>query len=308
MSRIVVTGGAGFIASHIVDEYIRLGHRVAVVDNLHHGFRRNLSHKATFHNVDIRDQKKLEAVFKKVRPELVNHHAAISEVTTSMRDPDTTLEVNVVGTANVLRCGMLVKTRKIIFASTGGTIYGNADQLPTPETAPLQPISAYAASKQLGEAWIQYYQRAYGLRYTIFRYGNVFGARQDPHGEAGVVAIFVQRLQRKEPTTIFGDGGKTRDYVYIKDIVQANRLALSKGNNTILNLGRGQGITDKQVFTVVAQHFPGTAQPHHRPVRAGEVTHTFISAVQAKRVLGWKPHWTFTAGVTDYVQRLGYVN
>ncbi len=304
--RILVTGGAGFIASHIVDAYIKAGHTVAVVDNMHHGFKAHVHTRAQLFQVDIREQSKLAKVFAKVKPQLVNHHAAISEVVTSMRDPQTTLDVNVVGTANLLHCAQTVGTKKMIFASTGGTIYGNAKQLPTPETAPLQPISAYAASKQLGEAWIQYYQRAYGLDYTIFRYGNVFGVRQDPYGEAGVVAIFAQRLQRQEPTYIFGKGDKTRDYVYIPDVVQANVLALRKGSNAIYNLGHGKGIADREVFSTVAQHFPRAKQPLLKPVRAGEVMHTYVSSAKAKRELGWKPKWKFNAGVTDYLQQMGY--
>lgn len=305
--RILVTGGAGFIASHIVDAYLSRGHQVSVIDNLHHGFRRNLNPKAKFYQIDIRDEKKLSRMFHRIRPQLINHHAAISEVVTSMRDPNATLDVNVGGTANLLQCAVAVGTKKIIFASTGGTIYGNAQQLPTPETAPLQPISAYAASKQLGEAWIQYYQRAYNLQFTIFRYGNVFGVRQDPHGEAGVVAIFAQQLQQQKPSFIFGRGDKTRDYVYIPDIVQANLLALTRGKNQIYNLGYGHGISDQMVFNTVAKHFPTAKLAKHKPVRAGEVTHTYVSTHKAKRDLGWKPQWNFAAGVADYVAKMHYV-
>lgn len=306
--RILVTGGAGFIASHIVDAYLKAGHQVTVVDNMHHGFTRNLNAKAKFVQVDIRDHAKLLKVFQQTKPELVNHHAAISEVVTSMRDPNTTLDVNVTGTANVLNCAVAVGTKKIIFASSAGTIYGDAERLPTPETAPLLPISAYAASKQLGEAWIEYYQRAYGLQFTIFRYGNVFGVRQDPYGEAGVIAIFAQRLHNGEATYIFGKGNKTRDYIYISDVVNANVLALKKGRNQIYNLGHGKGVTDLQVFQAVAAHFPGSSKPKHKPVRAGEVMHTYVTAVKAKRELGWKPQWTFQAGVKDYLQQMGYAN
>lgn len=305
--RILVTGGAGFIASHIVDAYVSRGHQVSVVDNLHHGFRHNLNRQAKFYQVDIRDEAKLGRVFAVVRPQLVSHHAAISEVVTSMRDPNTTLAVNVHGTANVLHWAIQSGTKKIVFASTGGTIYGNADKLPTLETAPLQPISAYAASKQLGEAWIQYYQRAYGLQFTIFRYGNVFGVRQDPHGEAGVVAIFAQQLQQHKPSFIFGRGHKTRDYVYIPDIVQANLLALTRGKNQVYNLGYGHGISDQMVFNTVAKHFPTAKMAKHKPVRAGEVTHTYVSARKAKRDLGWKPQWSFATGVADYVAKMHYV-
>jgi UDP-glucose 4-epimerase len=176
--------------------------------------------------------------------------------------------------------------------------------LPTKETAPLEPISAYAASKQLGENWIQYYHRAFGLHYTIFRYGNVFGVRQDPHGEAGVVAIFAQQLSQHQPTTIFGQGDKTRDYIYIPDVVAANILALQSGNDQIYNLGLGKPISDQVVYTTIAQHFPQSGKPHFKNIRAGEVMHTYINATKARRDLGWKPHWSFATGVADYVETI----
>lgn len=305
--RILVTGGAGFIASHISDAYLRAGHQVAVVDNLHHGFKRNLNPQVNFFHVDIRHAEKLQRIFNQFKPQVVNHHAAISEVVTSMREPNLTVDVNVMGTANLLHCAAKVGTKKVIFASTGGTIYGNAKRLPTPETAPLQPISAYAASKQLGEAWIQYYQRAYGLAFTIFRYGNVFGVRQDPHGEAGVVAIFAQLMAQGTQTYLYGDGKKQRDYVYIEDIVQANRLALTKGKNGIYNLGLGKGITDQHVFETVARYFPHAKPAKHKAVRPGEVLYTYVTSAKAKRELGWKPNWTLHSGVADYIKRMRYV-
>ncbi len=304
--RILVTGGAGFIASHITDAYITAGHQVAVIDNMHHGFKQNVNKRAKFFRVDIRNVNALHRVCTQFKPQLVNHHAAISEVVTSMREPNLTVDVNVIGTANLLHCATTVGTKKIIFASTGGTIYGNAKRLPTPETAALNPISAYAASKQLGEAWIQYYQRAYGLHYTIFRYGNVFGVRQDPHGEAGVIAIFAGLMTQGMQTYLFGDGQKQRDYVYIDDIVQANKLALTRGNNEIYNLGLGKGITDQAVHEIVASHFQQVAPAKHKAVRPGEVSRTYVTSAKAKRELGWKPHWTLRSGVADYVKRMGY--
>lgn len=302
--KIIVTGGAGFIGSHLVDAYITAGHTVSVIDNFSHGFRRNLNPQAKLYRCDIRNLSKLRSIIRRERPDIINHHAAISEVVVSMREPNDTLTVNVSGTANILQCAVLTGVKKIIFASTGGTIYGNAKKIPTPETAPLEPVSVYAASKQLAEAWIQYYQCAFGIDYTIFRYGNVFGPRQDPHGEAGVVTIFCQQLTKKQPVTIFGDGTKTRDYVYVADVVRANQLALRRGRNCIVNLGCGVEISDQQVYTTIAQYFPLAKPPRSAPVRPGEVIHSSIAIHQAWRHLRWKPHYSFTQGVNAYITTL----
>lgn len=312
--RILVTGGAGFIGSHIVDAYIAAGHTVSVVDNLYHGFRRNLNPKAQFFKVDIRQLAVVRRVLQQTRPDIINHHAAISEVVQSMRQPLRTMNVNVIGTTNLLTAagaatdtGSNWRLKKIIFASTGGTIYGNAEKIPTPETAPLRPESMYALSKQLGEELIQYYARAHKFAYTIFRYGNVFGRRQDPHGEAGVIAIFAQRLHQYQVVTLFGDGSKTRDYIYIPDVVQANRLALRHGHNLICNIGLGRQIRDDAVYHAVRHHFPAAQPPRYKAVRAGEVIHGAIKPTIAKQQLGWQAHWTLRSGIADYVKAMHYV-
>lgn len=316
--RILVTGGAGFIGSHVVDAYIAAGHTVTVVDNLYHGFRRNLNPKAKFYKIDIRQLAIVQRVLQRTRPDIINHHAAISEVVQSMREPLRTMDVNVMGTANLLTAASAAATtspktstswrlKKFIFASTGGTIYGDADKIPTPETVPLRPVSMYALSKQLGEELIQYYARAHNFAYTIFRYGNVFGMRQDPHGEAGVIAIFAQLLQQHQRVTIFGDGSKTRDYVYIQDVVHANRLALRRGHNLVCNIGRGRQIRDAAIYQAVSRHFPDAKPPRYKAVRSGEVIHGAIKPTVAKQQLGWQAHWTLRAGIADYVKHMHYV-
>lgn len=305
--KILVTGGAGFIGSHIVDAYINAGHQVAVLDNFYHGFKCNLNPKARLFKVDICNGAAVLKVFQQFRPAVVNHHAALSEVVTSMRAPTNTMATNVMGTMNILHAASQVGIKQLIFSSTGGTIYGNATKLPTPETAPLAPVSMYALSKQLGENLIQYYARVSGFTYTIFRYGNVFGIRQDPHGEAGVIAIFSELLHHQKPVTIFGDGKKTRDYIYIADVVRANVMALRHTANLLCNLGWGKQISDQTVYTTVAKHFPKAIRPKFKAVRAGEVRYSAIAKAKALRELGWKPTWSFSAGVADYLTAMNYV-
>lgn len=304
--NILVTGGAGFIASNIVDAYIAQGHRVTVIDNLWHGFRQNLNPNAKFVKADIRDLKAMRRIIKLTRPAIINHHAAIAEVVRSVQDPLSTVEVNVQGTINLLLAGGEQGIKKFIFASTGGAIYGESKQRPTPETVTPKPLSPYGLSKLLGEECIDYYARMYGFTYFIFRYPNVYGPRQDPHGEAGVVAIFSDLLHANQTTTIFGNGKKTRDYVYVKDIVRANVLALQRGKNVTVNLGRSVEISDTMVYQTLKKHFPQAPAARYQSVRAGEVMRSCLNAQVAKTILGWEPQWSFSAGVYDYLQSLGY--
>lgn len=305
--NILVTGGAGFIASNIVDAYIAQGHRVTVIDNLWHGFRRNLNPNAKFVKADIRDLKAMRRVINQSRPAMINHHAAIAEVVRSVQDPLSTVEVNVQGTINLLLAGGEQGIKKFIFASTGGAIYGESKQRPTPETITPKPLSPYGLSKLLGEECIDYYARMYGFTYFIFRYPNVYGPRQDPHGEAGVVAIFSDLLHANQTATIFGNGKKTRDYVYVKDIVRGNVLALRRGKNVTVNLGRGIEISDQVVYQTIKQHFPSAPAVRYKKVRAGEVMRSCLDARLAQKLLGWKPQWTFKEGVADYLATMHYV-
>ncbi|MBS3903047.1 MAG: NAD-dependent epimerase/dehydratase family protein [Anaplasmataceae bacterium] len=298
--KILVTGGAGFIASHIVDAYIAQEHQVAVIDNLASGFRKNLNRKARFYKVDIKNRVQLEKVFKDFRPEVVNHHAAIAEVVKSLRDPIPTYETNVLGTANLaLLFGQYAKGRnkKFIFASTGGAIYGDPKKIPATENTLEKPLSPYGLSKLLGEEVIKFYARTLNFPYFIFRYSNVFGPRQNPKGEAGVVAIFGLLMKSKKQPIIFGDGSKVRDYVYVGDVVRANVLALKKGVNETINIGQGKAVTDKMIFDAIAKVARYNKPPRYAPFRKGEVEKITLNYAKAGKVLGWKPQVDLEEGV-----------
>ncbi len=298
--KIIITGGAGFIGSHIVDAYLSAGHAVAVIDDLSTGFRKNVNPKAKFYAVDIRDAAAVDRVFKKERPEAVNHHAAIAEVVKSLRDPMPTLQVNVLGTTNVLLAFGKYgkgKNRKFIFSSTGGAIYGEPKKIPADESTDTVPLSPYGLSKLLGEEVIEFYARQYGFRYLIFRYPNVYGPRQNPKGEAGVVAIFGGIMKSGGRPTIFGDGTKARDYTFVHDIVRANAIALRKGINETVNLGWGKKVTDRMIFDAIAAALGYENEPIFAPYRKGEVYQIAIKAAKAKKILGWHPNVQLKDGI-----------
>ena len=295
--KILVTGGVGFIGSHIVDAYINLGYKVVVIDNLSTGFRKNLNPKAKFYKVDIGDLPKIEKIFQKEKPQIVNHHAAIAEVVKSLRDPLPTLNVNVIGTINLLLAAGKIRVKKFIFSSTGGAIYGQPDKIPADENTPAIPLSPYGLSKLLGEECIKFYAKHYGFDYLIFRYPNVYGPRQNPKGEAGVVAIFSGLIKNNKRPIIFGDGAKTRDYVYIDDIVRANVIGLKRGKNEIFNLGWGKKISDKKIFDTIAKNLNFKQPPIYSPFRRGEVYQIALSAKKARKNLGWKPKIKLEEGI-----------
>ncbi len=300
--RILVTGGAGFIGSHIVDSYLKAGHKVTVVDNFSTGFKKNLNPKAKFYEIDIRNAKKISDVFSKERPEVVNHLAAVSGVAISLHDPMLTFDTNVTGTINILLAGGKYRIKKFIFPSTGGTIYGEPKKLPADETTELMPLSPYALSKNIDEICIKFYARNFGFRYLIFRYANVYGPRQDPKGEAGAVAIFGRLMKGGLRPTIFGDGTKTRDYIHIDDVVRANILALRRGKDETLNLGLGKEISDQMVFDAIARWTGFKERPVYVPFRKGEVKRISITNYKAKKILGWKPEIEFTDGIKKTLQ------
>ena len=297
--KILITGGAGFIASHIADTYIAAGHKVIIVDNLLTGFRRNVNPKAKFYKADIKNLALMERIFKKERPEVVNHHAAIAEVVKSLKNPIPTLESNVIGTANILMSfGRYGKgKKKFIFASTGGAIYGEPERIPADEHTSKTPLSPYGLSKALGEDIIQFYARMFGFEYLIFRYPNVYGPRQNPKGEAGIVAIFGGLMKHGMRPTIFGDGTKTRDYVYVGDIARANLAVLRKGHNDILNLGWGKKVNEQMIFDAIAETIGFKEKPVYAPFRKGEVYQIALDAKKARRVLGFVPKVALKEGI-----------
>src|SRR3990167_4916373 len=260
--KILVTGGAGFIGSHVVDRYVDLGHEVAVIDNLSTGFEKNLNAKAKFFKADIRELEKIYEIVGDFKPDVINHHAALAEVTKSVENPSDTLAVNVMGTANVLLAGGKASIKHFIFSSTGGAIYGDPVHLPADESCKPAPLSPYGLSKLLGENIIEFYARTYGFTYTVFRYGNVYGPRQNPGGEAGVVAIFAQQMLSGIQPTVFGDGTKTRDYIHVDDVVKANLLALEgRGDGEVFNLGWGLEVRDVEVLETVRKSLRVEVEP-----------------------------------------------
>lgn len=302
-NKILVTGGAGFIASHIVDAYISLGHKVIVVDNLSTGKLENINKKATFYQADIRDLERMKQIFQKEKPQIINHHAAIAEVVKSLRDPRPTLEVNLLGTTNILVAGGEVGIKKIIFASSGGTVYGHIYNR-AKETDKTKPVSPYGLSKLLGEECIKFYANNYGFNYLIFRYPNIYGSRQNPKGEAGVIAIFCELMKNGQKPTIFGDGKKTREYVNVADIIKANSLGLNNGTDEILNLGWGKMIQDKEVFDTIAKIFNFKENPIYAPHRKGEAFSVHLNVKKAAKILDWKPTIKLEEGIRRYVKEL----
>lgn len=299
--KILVTGGAGFIGSRVVDGYINRGHKVAVLDNLSSGFRKNLNPKAAFYKVDIRSLESVRKVLSKEKPQVVNHHAAIAEIARSLKDPGSTYEVNILGTANILRASGELAVKKFIFTSTGGAIYGNPRFIPVKESAEPNPLSPYALSKLAGEEMVRFYSKFFKFDYTILRYANVYGPRQNPKGEAGVVAIFTDLMKSGIRPTIFGDGNSTRDYVYVGDVAAANILALNRGKNSILNIGCGKEISTKQVFRAISHGVGFVKKPTYVKARGGEVRRIALDVSSAKKNLKWHPRTSFKEGVAKYI-------
>lgn len=301
--RILVTGGAGFIGSHIVDAYLAEGHEVAVVDNLSTGRRANVDRRATLHEVDIHSRE-LEPIFAAFRPEVVNHHAAQASVKVGQADPVHDLEVNGAGTARVAQLAVAHGARKLIYASSGGTVYGDPESLPVTEDHRIAPRSNYGASKYVGELYVQLAARTSDIEYTIFRYGNAFGPRQDPHGEAGVVAIFAGLMRAGQPCTIDGDGEQRKDYVYVGDMARANVLALATGNGLVANIGTGEGTTVNHIYRILSEAIGNSIEPRSAPPRPGDVRNFWLDCSRAKAALGWEPTVSFEEGIALTVASL----
>jgi UDP-glucose 4-epimerase len=305
--KVLITGGAGFIGSNVQSRLLELGHNVVVVDNLVTGFRRNVDPAAAFYELDIRDEALLEA-FERERPDAVIHHAAQMDVRASVRDPQYDASVNIQGSLNLLEACRATAVSRFLYASTGGAVYGEPEYLPVDEQHPIRPMCPYGVSKHTLEHYLHLYHQLYGLQYLILRYPNVYGPRQDPHGEAGVVAIFSLQMLRGQKPTIFGDGTKTRDYVYVDDIVEANVLGLSGTTVGTYNLGWGRPVTDLEVFDEVRRATGVTLEPCYAAKRLGEIDHICLDASKARMELEWKPVVSFRQGVdraVDYYRREG---
>ncbi len=287
--RILVTGGAGFIGSHVADGFCALGHEVAVVDNLSTGNRANLDPSIKLFECDIRDES-LEAAFEAFRPDVVDHHAAQANVPASVTDPVYDASVNVLGGLNLLRLSAKHGVKKFIYVSSGGAMYGepHPDDLPVKETAPVRPLSPYGASKQALEAWLGVYQRTFGLDYTVLRYANIYGPRQGIREEGAVVAVFATRMGQHQPVTIDGTGNQTRDFVYVGDCVTANIAALDRGSGQAFNIGTGRETSIREIFDLMAELAGYPHQPTFGPARKGDVMRIVLNPARAKDKLGWE--------------------
>jgi len=297
MEKILVTGGAGFIGSHIVDRLIDKGYEVIVVDDLSRGKEENINRKAKFYKLSIQDSN-LEAVFQKEMPHYVNHHAAQMDVRCSVSDPIFDARVNVLGTINVLQNCIKYKVKKVIFASSGGAIYGEQESFPAREDHPLRPISPYGISKLAGEHYLHYYKTVYGLDYVSLRYANVYGPRQDTMGEAGVVAIFIQKMLNGEQPIINGDGEQTRDFVYVEDVVEANILAMMNDTSDgIFNIGTGIETSVNQIFNLLRWIINPYIEKRHGLPKLGEQRRSVLECRKAKEALQWQAKTTLSDGL-----------
>ncbi len=285
--RILVTGGCGFIGSHLVDRLVSDGHEVHAVDNLSSGHANNLNPRARMHDADIRSAR-LARVFRDARPEAVFHMAAQISVAYSTRAPVADASANIMGTLNLIRQCDRYGTRHIVYSSTGGALYGEPVYLPCDEGHPVKPLSPYGASKFAAETYLHTMSSLSGFGYTCLRYSNVYGPRQDPHGEAGVVAIFCGRMLRNEEVVIFGDGSQERDFVYVDDVVEANVRALEQETGGVYNIAAGVGTDVNSVFRALADAAGYTRQPRYAPYRQGDVYKIRLDASLAERELGWK--------------------
>ncbi|MFM8380244.1 MAG: NAD-dependent epimerase/dehydratase family protein [Planctomycetia bacterium] len=316
--KILVTGGAGFIGSHIVDGLLAAGHTVAVIDDLSSGARENLPAHVPLHVVDIVDGPAVRGVFERERPEAVCHQAAQMSVSRSVREPLFDAQVNCIGLINVLDAAVATGCRRFVFASSGGVLYGDVTT-PAPETTPANPVSPYGITKWVGERYLSFYAQEHGLAAVALRYSNVYGPRQNPHGEAGVVAIFCKKLLAGEAATINGDGRYVRDYVFGPDVAAANVTALTRDlagvvphSLTSLNIGTGVGTDVNQLEAVVRAevqrvrtargHSGRLPDPVHGPARPGDLRSNLVSAARAAEVLGWRPTVAFAAGVARTVE------
>ena len=293
---ILVTGGAGFIASHIVDAYINEGHKVIVVDDLSSGAKENVNPKAEFHQLDIRTPA-LVSVFEKNKIEAVNHHAAQMDVRKSVADPKFDASVNVLGGLNVFEAAKTFGVKKIIFSSTGGAIYGEQDYFPADEEHPVRPLSPYGITKLVTEKYLFYYRAVHGIEHVILRYANVYGPRQNPHGEAGVVAIFAKKMLQGESPIINGDGKQTRDYTYVGDVVKANLLALKYRGSNIFNIGTAVETDVNVLFHHLRNYLRPSCPEQHGPAKMGEQLRSVISYKKIERELGWKPSVELSEGL-----------
>jgi UDP-glucose 4-epimerase len=299
--KVLVTGGAGFIGSNLADRLVEEGHQVVVVDDLSSGQRRQVPSAANFYHMDV-ESRWLDRVIERERPEAVCHLAAQISVARSVRDPLFDARVNVVASIGLLAACQAHGVRRLVFSSTGGAIYGDADVIPTPETYPAAPVSPYGASKLSFEHYLHVYREVHGLSSVALRFANVYGPRQDPHGEAGVVAIFSRALLAGTVPTINGDGAQTRDYTYVGDVVAAVAAALKSDATGSYNVGTATETDVNQLFAMIAAAAGSRAEPLHGPARPGEQLRSCIAIDRIRADLGWQPRVSLAEGIPITVE------
>lgn len=299
--KIFVTGGAGFIGSHITNSLIEDGHKVSVIDDLSTGKRSHIHPKAKFYHLDIRD-KRLNEVFSQERPSILCHHAAQINVRKSVEDPIFDANINILGTLHLLKLSLTHGLRKIIFASTGGAIYGEQDYFPADENHPTRPLSPYGVTKLAVENYLYYYQQVYGLDYVILRYANVYGPRQDPYGEAGVVAIFAESMLSGKTPIINGDGKQTRDFINVSDVAAANVAALNFTGSNIFNIGTGIETSINELFQQIKKFTKAKIKENHGSAKKGEQIRSVITPQKAINALNWAPKISLADGLKKTVE------
>lgn len=292
MAKILVTGGAGFIGSHIVDGYVNNGHQVVIVDDLSTGKKENINRKARFYRVDLRNKGKIARVIAREKPDIINHQAAQKSVTDSVKDPAHDAEINILGFLNLIEAAKENTVKKVIFASTGGAIYGNTKNIPTTEEELPQPASPYAITKYACENYLRFYLETAGVVPVVLRYSNVFGPRQDPFGEAGVVAIFSKLIAEGKPLTVFGDGKQTRDYVFVEDVASANLMAIDYApkdfSECMCNIGTGVETDLLSIIKLLENASGKKAEISFKPVRLGDLLRSAIDPTKARRLICWQ--------------------
>lgn len=299
--KILITGGAGFIGSHVADAYINLGHDVVIIDNLSTGRKENLNKKAKFIEMDIQDSTIFD-IFEKEKFDVVNHHAAQMDVRLSVKDPAYDARNNIIGTINILEASARTDVKKVIFISSGGAIYGEQDYFPADEAHPTRPLSPYGIAKLTGEKYLYFYHKTYGLNFISLRYANIYGPRQNPRGEAGVIAIFASKLLKNEQPIINGDGKQTRDYVYVSDVVDANIKAMEFNGCDYFNIGTGLETDVNELFHKLKHLTKSKAKEVHGPVKPGEQLRSVLNNNKAKQLLNWFPKINLDQGLKQTVE------
>ncbi len=299
--KVMVTGGAGFIGSHLVDRLIQEGHEAVVVDNLSTGKRKHVNRAARFYKLDVQSPR-LERVFRKERPSVLMHLAAQMDIRRSVEDPIFDAQSNILGTINVLAQAVHHGSRKVVFASSGGAIYGEQEVFPAPESHPTRPLSPYGISKLAGEFYLAYYQQYSGIQYVSLRYSNVYGPRQDPHGEAGVVAIFTQKMLSGEQPIVNGTGRQTRDFVFVEDVVDAHLAVMGKDVQGCYNVGVGEETSINELFGMLADLTKSGSKQVHGPAKKGEQARSVVDSTKLRQELGWEPRTPLSEGLSRTVE------